>query len=262
MKFNDLSYKEYGVGKPIYFIHGLALDSKSMEYIYEPVFSNSNQYRRIYIDLPGMGKTNLEPDVKSTDDIFKLLNSFLKKDSNGEDIIICGHSFGGYLGLALTYSLSKQVDKIFLTCPVVKAVAEKRTTEKHKVIKTEEVIPIKNKNYFADYLAMNVLINKETWFDYQESIIHGLELFDGISWDKIQKNDYELNFEEELFREFPKIKGTVLLGEFDNVVGYKDQYNLLSSKIEDVIIVPNSGHNLPIDIKNEIAEELLKLLGT
>ena len=50
-------YEEYGTGKPVLSIHGWPVDHHIMSGCMEPVFNKMQRYRRIYLDLPGMGKT-------------------------------------------------------------------------------------------------------------------------------------------------------------------------------------------------------------
>ena len=50
-----LNYEIMGEGQPVLLIHGLACDMNLMKGCMEPVFSNVEGYKRIYIDLPGMG---------------------------------------------------------------------------------------------------------------------------------------------------------------------------------------------------------------
>jgi len=53
-------YEEFGEGEPILIIHGLACNIELMKGCIEPIFKKVNGYKRIYIDLLGMGKSNLE----------------------------------------------------------------------------------------------------------------------------------------------------------------------------------------------------------
>lgn len=253
-----LNYKEYGSGEPIYFLHGLALDKSSMEYIYEPLFSKNSKYRRVYIDLPGMGHSKLTEDLKSSDDVFKKVKNFIISDSLNYSINICGHSFGAYLCLGLAFELKEKVNKLFLTCPVLKAKQNDRVLEKHKNIFEEKITLVENEEAYNDFINMNVLINNETWNDYKNAIVPGLDLFNSVGWRKIQNNSYSLKFENKIISNPPNTRGYILLGEYDNVVGYKDQIKVLNDKQAKCRVIANSGHNLQIDSK-KILKNILKI---
>lgn len=72
-KYNNakINYKIIGEGKPAIIIHGLRADLNLMKACMEPVFSDHSGYKRIYIDLPGMGDIDVsghlahleQPDV-------------------------------------------------------------------------------------------------------------------------------------------------------------------------------------------------------
>ena len=52
----EVNYEVYGEGKPIIIIHGSTVDHRLMTGCMEPIFNNRDGYKRIYLDLPGMGK--------------------------------------------------------------------------------------------------------------------------------------------------------------------------------------------------------------
>ena len=56
---NDLNlyYEDIGSGTPVIIIHGFTLDHRSMKACMEPIFEAYEGWRRIYLDLPGHGKT-------------------------------------------------------------------------------------------------------------------------------------------------------------------------------------------------------------
>ena len=58
---NKLYYKVIGQGKPVLAIHGLGCSSELMEGCLEPIFEKHAGYKRIYLDLPGMGRSDANP---------------------------------------------------------------------------------------------------------------------------------------------------------------------------------------------------------
>ncbi len=81
--------------KNIIFLHGWGSNKEIMK-----VFSeNFKDYRHIYIDMPGFGKSP-NPYVLTTFDYAKVIDTFLKELNIKKDIII-GHSFGGKVATLL-----------------------------------------------------------------------------------------------------------------------------------------------------------------
>ncbi|MFI5896109.1 alpha/beta fold hydrolase [Actinoplanes sp. NPDC051513] len=74
----DVHYIERGpaVGDAVYtvvLLHGFPPDHRIMTGCFEPVFENRPGWRRLYLDLPGMGQTIAPETVRSTDDVFALV---------------------------------------------------------------------------------------------------------------------------------------------------------------------------------------------
>jgi pimeloyl-ACP methyl ester carboxylesterase len=52
-----MHYVEYGEGLPVLTLHGAGVDHREVMGCLDPVFDAPPGYRRIYPDLPGMGRT-------------------------------------------------------------------------------------------------------------------------------------------------------------------------------------------------------------
>lgn len=48
---------EHGTGRPVLVLHGAGVDHREAEACFEPVLEGVSGLRRIYPDLPGMGRT-------------------------------------------------------------------------------------------------------------------------------------------------------------------------------------------------------------
>ena len=54
MKYGIIDYEIIGNGKPVLIIHGWGISKITMKAAFEPVFTTLENYKRYYIDLPGM----------------------------------------------------------------------------------------------------------------------------------------------------------------------------------------------------------------
>ena len=115
----SFNYKEIGEGKPVLMIHGYCLDHRVMESAFEPVFTKNKGFRRIYIDLPGMGLSTGEDNIKNCEDMLKILLEFIDKVIGKEHFMIFGYSYGGYLARAILQRYEEMVDGLLLLCPVI-----------------------------------------------------------------------------------------------------------------------------------------------
>lgn len=122
-----LNYEVIGNGKPIVILHGLLCDLHLMTSCLEPVFSNHNtEYKRYYIDLPGMGKSGGNLSYATSDKILEVLTGFIKEFIH-ERFLVMGQSYGGYLARGILAEFTEQVDGMMLLCPVIIPQWGKRT---------------------------------------------------------------------------------------------------------------------------------------
>ncbi|TQK62292.1 serine aminopeptidase S33 family [Brevibacillus sp. AG162] len=105
----NLYYEEIGSGFPVVMIHGFSLDHRCMTGCLEPIFKKRPGYRRLYIDLPGMGQTENYEHIHTTDDILEVVLAFIDQLIPGEPFFIAGESYGGYLARAVIEKRRDQV---------------------------------------------------------------------------------------------------------------------------------------------------------
>lgn len=240
-----INYVSIGNGVPIIFIHGLSLNNKSNIDFFESII-DKNLYKRIYVDLPGMGKSNIT-DKATTDDILNSLLVFIKNIIGNQKFIIYGHSYGGYLALGIINKLKNQVLGSFITCPVITTNNDERLIENHKNIIKKKFIPINNQKFFNDFLSINVIVSEKSWIRYQKLIIPGLIDFNSKFINDL-KNHYNFSDKNNLNFINHKTPIFILCGKNDSVVGYKQQKEF-SEKHKNIRfkLINNSGHNLLID---------------
>src|SRR6202161_1365891 len=89
-------YVEHGTGRPVLVLHGASVDHREAEACFEPVFGGVTGLRRIYPDLPGMGRTNAPQTLRSADGVLDTLLNFADKVTDGSAYLLVGHSAGAY----------------------------------------------------------------------------------------------------------------------------------------------------------------------
>src|SRR2546423_12492973 len=74
---------EHGTGRPVLVLHGAGVDHREARACFEPVFHGVAGLRRIYPDLPGMGRTLAPETLRSGDDILDTLLTFADEVTGG-----------------------------------------------------------------------------------------------------------------------------------------------------------------------------------
>ncbi|KAL9114142.1 MAG: hypothetical protein Q9227_001914 [Pyrenula ochraceoflavens] len=113
-----LSSHETGEGFPVLMVHGWEMDRKVEELDFEPIFTKVPGFRRIYVDLPGMGTTPAN-NIQNLDDIYLRLVQFIDARLGKSNFLLVGTSCGGYLARALAQKYIDQVDGLMLRVPLI-----------------------------------------------------------------------------------------------------------------------------------------------
>ena len=110
-----IHFVEHGAGVPLVALHGAGVDHREIEAAVEAVVAGTG-YRRIYPDLPGMGRSTAE-GLTGNDDVVDLLGDFIVRLGSGPALVL-GHSYGAYLARGLAARRPQQVLGLALLCPV------------------------------------------------------------------------------------------------------------------------------------------------
>ena len=243
-------YEEFGEGKPILIIHGLACNIELMKGCIEPIFKKVNGYKRIYIDLLGMGKSNnCSLEYASSDKILEMLLSFIKEKIDKEFLLI-GESYGGYLSRGILSKCYKNIEGLMLLCPMIIPDDTKRTLpEGNLKFHDKKFLEKMNKNRRELFLEYMIIANEKMYKRFEKEVISGIEQADNDFIKKLRENySFSFNVDEEIkMINFSK-PSLFITGRQDNAVGYYDLYNLVEDYPRATFaILDTAGHNLQIE---------------
>lgn len=253
-------YEQYGEGKPVLCIHGYNVDHRLMTGCLEPAFNKTGHYRRIYLDLPGMGRTPAAEWIQNADNMLELIMEFINNVIADENFLVMGESYGGYLTLGLISQLQSRIDGAMLICPVI-AADIRRLPEKRILLKTGELDALADEPGVEGFLNMAVIATPEIYEKYKKDILPGVALADGDFLSRYRNEGYGFTFEYTLKNtEFHK-PVTILTGRQDHAVGYSDAYEILCSFPRATFAVLDcAGHNLQIENESLFIGHLWDLL--
>ena len=100
----------------------------------EPLFVQRAGWRRLYPDLPGMGRTPGADWITCQDHMLEVALEFLDTVAPGERFAVAGVSLGGYLARGIVQKRLAQVDGVMLAVPVVGTAEAKRDRPQHQVL--------------------------------------------------------------------------------------------------------------------------------
>lgn len=239
-----LHFVSHGDGVPVLALHGWSPDHRLMTGCLEPIFGELSGYRRLYPDLPAMG---LSPagDIDSSDGIMAALRAFIDEQIGDEPFLLLGESYGGYLARGLVAERPEQVRGMALICPVGTLEHQDRRLPEHVVLRTEPGV-IESLEAGEDFAELAVVQSAAALAAYRSDVAPGLAIADEAAMERIRKK-WALTTAPE---SGPPYTGPslILCGRQDAIVGYEDQYELLSHYPRATYAtVDVAGHNLQLE---------------
>jgi len=171
-----VNYVEHGTGLPVLVLHGAGVDHREAEACFEPVFDDLAGLRRIYLDLPGMGRTAAPETLCSAGDVLDALLNFVDEVTGGKAHLLIGHSAGAYYAQAMAAKRPAQVVGLALVCPLLPGLRD--VPEHRRVAGSGEI----GDDVFRSYFVIQTLEMLERYLRY---VAHGAALVDQAALDRI-----------------------------------------------------------------------------
>lgn len=214
-------YAEHGSGMPVLALHGAGVDHREMAGALEPVFGTLPGYRRLYPDLPGMGRTPAPATITSNDDVLDLLLGLVHSTIGDEPFLAVGHSYGGYLARAVAGLRPEQAVGLAVFCPVG---AHTRNVPQHEVLVPSGDVPSAglpgqlDPDQEAAYREYFVVQTADTLRRFREHVAPGTSLVDEPALMRIF-SQWELRDRPEAGKPYPH-PVLVLAGRQDATAGH------------------------------------------
>jgi len=105
-----------GSGRPVVILHGGGLDHRHMMDALEPVFGSTQDWRRLYVDLPGHGRSPADAGISNQDDVLASLVAHCDALLPGERLAVIGESRGSYLAQGIASRCPDRLLGMMLIC--------------------------------------------------------------------------------------------------------------------------------------------------
>jgi pimeloyl-ACP methyl ester carboxylesterase len=258
----SIYHKTIGKGFPIVMLHGWTLDHGVMLHAMEPLFEQRSGWKRIYLDLPGMGKSDPQPSIQNSDDMLEAVLKLLDELIPDEPFVVCGYSYGGYLARGIAHSRQDKVRGLMLLAPVAIAESADRTLPQHTVLKRDDsLISGLPPEDAEEFCSVGVVQGEAEWERFRNEILLPSNQADAEFLQKIQSNGYGFSFNPSAKLEYPAL---IITGRQDQIVGYHDTWQLLEDYPRATFAVLDmAGHNLQIeqaDVFNSLVQDWLHRL--
>jgi pimeloyl-ACP methyl ester carboxylesterase len=240
-------YLQHGAGTPVLALHGVDVDHREIMGALEPVFADRSGYRRIYPDLPGMGRTPAPERIDSTDAVLDTLLGLVDAVIGEEAFLVVGHSYGGYLARAIANRRPSQVAGLALLCTLLGEQGREDERPEHVVLHAaDDLDPDATLGpamaaEFRDYLVVQT---PATLRRFQETVVPGMALADKAALERIFQR-WELRTAPEQAPAYAN-PTLILAGRQDATVGYAGSWRLLGHYPRATFaVLDRAGHALP-----------------
>ena len=239
-------YAEHGTGTPVLALHGGNVDHREIMGALEPLFAARPGYRRLYPDLPGMGRTPAPETIDSTDAVLDTLLGLVDTVIGTETFLVVGHSFGGYLARAIANRRPGQVAGLALICSLLAEQGGGEELPEHVVLHAAGDLDVDGAlepgmaAEFRDYLVVQT---PETLRRFQETVAPGVAIADQVVLERMAAR-WRLSTAPE--EGPPSTSPTLILaGHQDATVGYAGVWRLLEHYPRATFaVLDRAGHGL------------------
>lgn len=249
-KLRDINvhYEEFGAGRSLLMLHGWPFDHRHMVSDMEPLFESRPGWRRIYPDLPGMGRTRAADWITHQDHMLEVVLEFIDTVAPGQRFVVAGASYGGYLARGMVYRRSAQIDGLLLNVPVVEPDPGKAKLPRHRVLKEDaEFLAATGR----DEYGMRDFVVRQSMERFNElrSAMAATARADQEFLLRLSEH-FTFSFDVDALPEPCPAPALLLTGRFDNICGYREAYEILDNYPRGTYAVLDcAGHALGLDQK-------------
>ncbi len=231
-------------------IHGFGIDRHVMIGCMEPVFESRSGWKRIYFDLPGMGRTPAPHWLSNADQMLEAVIAFVNIVLGYDSFLVAGESYGAYLARAIIKLIPERLKGALLICPVIVADRKRRELPKRQIFVRDETFlagieQSEDKNLFERVLVVQ---DQKRWNRFIQDIIPGMHIKDRAFLEPFQKGGYNLSFDVDQLEHPFNRPSLIFSGRQDTSVGYRDSLKLVENFSRGTFaILDRAGHGLEVE---------------
>lgn len=249
VKSIPMYYEEFGTGFPIVMLHGWPADHRHMVADMEPLFQHHTGWRRIYPDLPGMGKTPGAAWITHQDHMLEVVVEFLQQVAPDQRYVVVGSSYGGYLARGLIHEHGARMDGVFLMVPAVEMDETKQNFPPPQVLVEDPQFLSALRPEDALLSKMAVVQSAERLETFRTNIQPAIAAADHAFLERLEQH-FAFSFPvDQLATPFPG-PTLILTGRQDSTCGYREAWTLLDNYPRGTFaVLDRAGHGLGVEQK-------------
>ena len=244
LKDITVHYELFGEGRPILMLHGWGVDHRHMVSDMEPIFSQRVGWKRLYLDLPGHGRTPGRDWITNQDKMLEVVLDFINTVIPGERYALAGTSAGAYLARGVLHHQPAGLVGLLLAVPAI-VQGEKRRVPAHVTLLADPALASGLNTEEADYFQLAVVQSQKSLDFIRANFTSAIDAGDPLFQSSIRDHpeNYAFSFDvDALPAPFPA-PTLILTGRQDAVVGYRDAWEILENYPRGTFaVLDRAGH--------------------
>jgi pimeloyl-ACP methyl ester carboxylesterase len=235
----------FGEGRPIFMLHGWPLDHRHMASDMEPLFEGRQGWKRIYPDLPGMGKTPGKEWIRHQDQMLDITLAFIERLAPGQRFVVVGTSYGALLARGVVHRRADRMDGLLLAVPTIRADAAERTLPPHvPLVEDPALVQALEPGERESFVDIVVVQSPEVLSAMRADIWPAIEAADHGFLERVSEN-YAFSFDVDALPEPFAGPTLLLMGRQDAVCGYRDAWEIVEDYPRATFaVLDRAGHCL------------------
>jgi len=246
-----VNYEVRGEGRPIFILHGWPIDHRVMVGSLEPVFERRDGWKRIYPDLPGMGRTPGMDWITSQDQVLDIVLEFIATMAPEQRFAVAGFSYGGYLARGVVHKNSRLMDGMCIVAPAVESDSSQRVLPQHVTLfEDPDLMATLEEEVVADFGNFAVVQCQELLDARRTLAVPARKIADYDFLSRLREN-YAFSFDVDLLPEPFGGPTLIFVGRQDSIAGYRGAMGLLENYSRGTLaVLDRAGHGLMAEQKS------------
>lgn len=240
-----LFHRSIGQGLPIVLLHGVTLDHRHMMNVMEPGFHGAGNWRRLYVDLPGHGRSAPQDTIRSQDDLLSAVEDFIREVLPGGPFAVAGLSRGSYLARGLVHRMRERVSGVALIVPGGNPSSDPARLPKPVVLEEDASIrPHLAEGEIWPYENLSVI---QSWdiIEKRRQTITPAKLLHDPEQEARVFGAFDFSFAAEEEQDVVDVPSLIVVGRQDSMSGFLDGVDLMHRYTRSTFaVLDTAGHGL------------------
>lgn len=240
-----LHHRTIGSGTPVILLHGVALDHRHMMDVMEPCFRGAGAWHRIYVDMPGHGRSPARDDIRSQDDLLNAVRAFIETTIPSGPFAVVGYSRGSYIARGLLHIMPERICGAALLVPGGNPSSDpNRLPDPQIIVADPAILPDLTEPEIWPHENMSVIQRWDIVEKRRQIVAPARALFNAEQDARIMRA-FDFSFAQDEETTTVEAPSLIVVGRQDCISGYLDGVDLMHRFPRATLaVLDTAGHAL------------------